>query len=432
MSESTPELKTLEKIKPPMYIECGTLAYQSKGGNKVSQNETLRCKLVDDKGTWVVRAYVQDPSTGKMKWASKSTKKKVADGKKARREAERMKYDLARQLVEENTPQVLKGTTPFSVYLDTWLDDKDQSVRANTAKSYRDYAKVHITPTLGNTPVKDITWRDLQRFQDSLKRGHTNSTVKKIFIPVRGALDDAVRDGAITSNPASLVKRLPKEEKATKARALTSDEVADVLEAVERAGEPLRAAVTLALVCGLRRSEALGLRWIDIDLQKKTLKVRNTVTQNGDVLLDEEHTKTRGSRRTITLTDDMVSYLKTLRAKQLADGLTLDKVVAWPDGHTVRPDGISRMFNTMIKNSGIDKVRFHDLRHTAATMLANAGAAPKDLQAFLGHDDIEMTLGVYVHTDENAAANIAAMMGSVIEKALNRSENRSESNVIAM
>lgn len=96
----------------------------------------------------------------------------------------------------------------------------------------------------------------------------------------------------------------------------------------------------------------------------------------------------------MTLVGQTVPYLKQLRAEQMKSGLLTDKVVAWPDGRAMRPDGVTRMFSTLLRNSGIKKARFHDLRHTAATMLANAGVPPKQLQAFLGHDDIEMTLGV--------------------------------------
>lgn len=149
---------------------------------------------------------------------------------------------------------------------------------------------------------------------------------------------------------------------------------------------------------------------MDIDFSKGTMHIQHTVTQNGTVLLDDDHTKTNGSNRVLTLVGQTVPYLKRLRTEQMKSGLLTDKVVAWPDGRAMRPDGVTRMFNTLLRNSGIEKARFHDLRHTAATMLANAGIPPKQLQAFLGHDDIEMTLGVYVHAPDNAAAETSNRM----------------------
>ena len=183
--------------------------------------------------------------------------------------------------------------------------------------------------------------------------------MKKFFIVIRGALDDAVRDDAIQASPEHLVK-WPKAERIQKARALTTDEVSRLLEAAEQAGEPIRAAITLALFYGLRRSEVCGLRWMDVNLSKGTMHIRHTVTQNGTVLLDEDHTKTHGSNRTLALIDQTIPYLKQLRAEQMKRGLPMDKVVAWPDGRLLRPDGITRMFHTLLRNSGIEKARFHD------------------------------------------------------------------------
>lgn len=375
--------------------------------------------LHDEDGTWVVRARVFYPSIGKTKQKSKSTGLKVKD--KTKRKAELMMKTIIEGWQEEadQVPVVEppKEIPLFSEYVNGWLNNKDVSVRANTAKSYQDYARVHILPALGSYPVTDITWRVLQEFCDRMLADHSKKSVKKYFIVIRGALDDAVRDETIQSNPESLVK-WPKAKPEQKARALSGEEVVRLLEAAEQAGEPIRAAVTLALFYGLRRSEACGLRWTDIDFSKNTMHIQHTVTQNGTVLLDDDHTKTHGSNRTLALIDQTIPYLKQLRAEQVKSGHPVDKVVAWPDGRVMRPDGITRMFSTLLKRSGIEKARYHDLRHTAATTLAEAGVPPKQLQAFLGHDDIEMTLGVYVHASENAAAETSDKMGEAMGKIL--------------
>ena len=383
-----------------------------------SQKE-IKGSLHDEDGTWIVRARVFYPLIGKTKQKSKSTGLKVKD--KTKRKAElMMKTIIEGWQAEANQVPVTeppKEIPLFSEYVNGWLNNKDVLVRANTAKSYQDYARVHILPALGNYPVTDITWRVLQEFCDRMLVDHSKKSVKKYFIVIRGALDDAVRDGAIQVNPESLVK-WPKAKPEQKARALSREEVARLLDAAEQAGEPIRAAITLALFYGLRRSEACGLRWTDIDFSKNTMHIQHTVTQNGIVLLDDDHTKTHGSNRTLALIDQTIPYLKQLRAEQVKSGHPVDKVVAWPDGRVMRPDGITRMFSTLLKHSGIDKARYHDLRHTAATTLAEAGVPPKQLQAFLGHDDIEMTLGVYVHASENAAAETSDKMGEAMSKIL--------------
>lgn len=326
--------------------------------------KTVKGSLHDEDGTWVVRARVFDPVSRKIRNRSKSTGLKVKD--KTKRRAEQAMREIVavweQEANQEPPKEPPKRNILFAEYINGWLSSKDLSVRANSAKSYRDYATVHILPALGDYPVGDISWRVLQEFCDRMLTNHAKSTVKKFFIVIRGALDDAVRDDAIQASPEYLVK-WPKAEKVQTARALTTDEVSHLLEAAEQAGEPIRAAITLALFYGLRRAEVCGLRWMDIDFSKGMMHIQHTVTQNGTVLLDDDHTKTNGSNRVLTLVGQTIPYLKQLRAGQMKSGLLTDKVVAWSDGRAMRPDGVTRMFHTLLKNSGIEKARFHDLRH---------------------------------------------------------------------
>lgn len=374
----------------------------------MASRATIQGSLQNEKGIWVVRARVYDLVDEQTHNRSKSTGLRVKDNTKRAAEA-KMREIVAEWEAEANeTPCRMPRSgfqsehVLFEDYVEAWLANRELSVRPNSAKSYRDYANTHIIPELGGYHVEQITWRVLQKFCDSKLKDHSKSSVKKYFIVIRGAMDDAVRDGVIPSNPERLV-RWPKGSPSKKARALSFDEVAKLMTAVEDAGEPIRAAVVLALFYGLRRSEACGLRWTDIDFANGTMHIQHTLVQNGSVVLDDDHTKTAESDRTLVLIEDTVPYLKQLRGQQRRAGLVMDKVVVWPDGRPVRPDGITRMFHTVLRRSGIENARFHDLRHTAASMLANAGVPPKQLQAFLGHSDIEMTLGVYVHTPDDAA-----------------------------
>lgn len=227
-------------------------------------------------------------------------------------------------------------------------------------------------------------------------------------------MDDAVRDGAIQANPALLVK-LPRAERTDVSAALTREEANQFMIAAEEAGEPLCTAIMLGLCYGLRRSEVCGLRWIDINFKAGTMHIQHTVTQNGTVLLDEDHTKTQKSNRVLSLIPSTIPYLKQLRTNQIKSGLVLDKVVAWPDGRVLRPDGITRIFSTFIRNKGLRKIRFHDLRHTAATLLADAALPPKKLQSFLGHDDVAMSLKIYTHVVDRAAEEVSPKMSEIIE-----------------
>lgn len=391
------------------------LACQSKEVMENMASHTVRGTLHNEHGTWIVRARVFDPCTGEIRQRSKSTGLKVKDKTKRKAEqAMREIVELWEQEANRDPAEKQRKEVPlFSEYIKGWLSNKDLAVRPNTAKTYWGYAKTPILPALGNYPVNAVTWRVLQDFCDRMLADHAKSSVKKYFIVIRGALDDAVRDEAIPANPEHLVK-WPKAERTQTGRALTDEQASKLLEAAEQAGEPIRAAITLALYYGLRRSEVCGLRWIDIDFGEGIMHIRHTVTQNGSLILDDDHTKTKGSNRVITLIGDTIPYLKKLRSEQLKQGLLVDKVVAWPDGRPVRPDGIKSMYRTLLKKAGIEKARFHDLRHTAATMLSRAGVPPKQLQAFLGHSDIEMTLGVYVHATDIDTAETSKKMGEII------------------
>jgi len=190
-------------------------------------------------------------------------------------------------------------------------------------------------------------------------------------------------------------------------------EVNLLLNKAKEAGEPIRAAITLAVSYGMRRSEVLGLRWKDIDFERETLTVCNTVVQNGELRIEEERTKTAKSHRSIGLLPMTIPYLKELREKQAAAKLKTDKVVAWMDGQEVRPDFIYRKTRQLMKKCGLPVIRFHDLRHTAASLLA-PHVTPKQLQEFLGHEDISTTLGIYAHVLDDQKRETTAAMNNVL------------------
>lgn len=378
----------------------------------MASKNTVSGTLVDDKGTWTVRGRVTNPITGKVRNKSKSTGYKVKDNTK--RKAAQAMAEILAQWEKEANETLPDHDLTLRYYVEAWLRDKETTTRPNTVKSYRDYANLHILPALGNVSVRDITWRTLQRLYEGLLKTHKVVTVRKYDIVVSGALEDAVRDDVIPVNPAALVK-WPKRTQ-PEARPFDPREAGQILAMAENAPEPMHSAIILGLCYGLRRSEVCGLRWLDIDFEQGTMHIRHTVTQNGKVLLDDDHTKTQKSNRTLALIPDTVSYFKQLRARHVQYGLPLDKVVAWPDGHNFRPDGITRMFKTLLKNNGLDPaIRFHDLRHMAASVLASSGeATPKQIQEFMGHDDISITYGVYVQSAKDSGKKTSAAMSKAL------------------
>lgn len=228
------------------------------------------------------------------------------------------------------------------------------------------------------------------------------NTLRKHHVVISGTLLDAVRDGIITTNFADYVE-FPRREK-YEGKAYTPEQVAALLEAVEQEGEPIRAGVTLAVCYGLRRSELLGLRWEDINFEAKTLSGKNTVTKYWGLVVEAEQTKTKKSRRTIDLIESTIPYLSRLKQTQERDGLALDKVCVWPDGRPVRPDYITVRTSRIMEKYGLEHIRVHDLRHTAATLLASQ-ATLKQVQEFLGHEDIATTGNIICPPDGQGQEN---------------------------
>ena len=382
----------------------------------MASHKKISASLQNDKGTWTVRARVYDPYTGKSRTRTKSTGLKVKDNTK--RKATALMKKIVEQWETEAEERERAGSPTFSVYVQKFLDRKKAlRKKGNTLKSYKDYIDVHIDPVLGSIPIREMTLQDIEGFYAEYLKTHSVNSARKVNVVVSGAFREAIRDGAVQVNLADKDHlEFPKAEKYNGGTAYTEKEVAQLLAAAKEAGEPIRAAITLGVCYGLRRSEVLGLRWQDVDFENGTLTVANTVVSNGDVWIEAEDTKTAKSHRTIDLFPNTVPYLKELKKKQDDAGLVLDKVCVWPNGERVRPDYVTHKTKQLMENNGLRVIRFHDLRHTAASLLAPT-VSPQQLQKFLGHGDISTTYGTYAHLMDRERKETSKAMNRILEKA---------------
>lgn len=142
--------------------------------------------------------------------------------------------------------------------------------------------------------------------------------------------------------------------------------------------------------------------------------------------IEAERTKTDRSRRAIDLIDSTVPYLANLKETHQKNGLTLDKVCTWPDGRAVRPDYITSKTRRVMKAYGLERIRVHDLRHTAASLLATQ-ATPKQIQDFLGHEDISTTMNIYTHLQDEDRKATSGIMDRILKNSVFCSEKCSES-----
>lgn len=236
----------------------------------------------------------------------------------------------------------------------------------------------------------------------------TANTVIHRHANIRKSLQYAVKIGLINYNPADRVER-PRKQKYV-ASFYNEQELETLFAAVK--GKPIELAVILGAFYGLRRSEAVGLRWDAIDYERKTLTIKHTVTQvNVDgkqTIVDKERTKTKSSYRTLPLVAPFEKLLHELKAEQEEHRRVcgnayctefLDYIYVNEIGERIKPNFITQNFPLVLEKAGLRRIRYHDLRHSCASLLYANGVSLKDIQEWLGHSDISTTSNIYTHLD---------------------------------
>jgi len=329
------------------------------------------------------------------------------DGRRVRRNVTgRTRREVELKIAELLSGQALgKRVAPADLtlerYLREWLDEVvAQRVRPTSLRAYRSQAERFLIPDLGKKRLEALTARDLRVYIDKLRaRGVGLRTIGYVHATLCAALEDAVRDELLDRNVAKLVRvpRPPKEEP----RPLSVEEVRTLLR--ESRGHRMFAMILVIALLGLRRSEVLGLRWGDVDLDHATLEVRRGLQRiNGSLVTTE--TKTARSRRTIPLPAVIVSALRSRQEAQEKERAELH--AAWPEsdyvfttplGTPVDPRNCSRMVKQACRKAGVRDVRLHDFRHGALSVLLGLGVPPRTAMEIAGHSSIDMTMNVYGH-----------------------------------
>ena len=312
------------------------------------------------------------------------------------------------------------GSLTVEEYLNRWLTDSLRgTVRASTCERHEINVRVHVNPVLGRVRLKYLTPAHVRMLhREKLDAELAPATVRKIHSTLHKALSQAVSDGLVPRNAADVraPRPAPKEM-----RPLTEAEARLFLEIAKAAGDRFEALYVLALTTGLRRGELLGLRWDDADLERGTLRVgRSLVREGGRHTVGE--TKTRRGRRQVNLTPRTVSALKVHRKRQLEEGMTLGEIYedrglifSSSVGTPVNPENlVNRSFKPLLKKAGLPEIRFHNLRHTCATLLLGRGVHPKLVQELLGHATIAMTLDTYSHYLPSMGDQAAGAMGDAL------------------
>jgi integrase len=293
-------------------------------------------------------------------------------------------------------------------YLGRWLRDSARgTVRESTFERYGHAVDLHIGPALGRLKLKALTPAHVRGFyRDRLDSGLSPATVHKLHVVLHKALDQAVADGLIPRNATDAVKvpRVDREE----INPLTADEAGRLIEAAN--GDRLEALYVLAIHTGLRQGELLALKWEDVDIGEGVpggaLRVRRTLSRRKGTYTFAEP-KTKKSRRVVRLTSQATSALRGHLARQIAEMEALGSlykpgglVFAGETGGTINPSNLrNRSFARVLERARLAGrgVRFHDLRHTCATLLLSKNVNPKVVSEMLGHASIAITLDTYSH-----------------------------------
>lgn len=349
----------------------------------------------------------RDPITGKRKQKSQS-------GFKTKKEAQASCAALITEI--EGDGYTHSDNIALSKLLEDWLElYAKNKVRETTYKRYKMRIDSRILPYFKTVRIKDLTPRIIQQYIDWLKDEGIGANYTQNLVQIlKSALDKGVEWGQLKRNPVHFVE-VPKVHGST-IKTWDIDEVKNFVQYAKMGNIFYYMTLLTIIHTGMRKGEALALRWKDIDFTEKKISVVRTMVQlEGEYTFNEP--KTASSKRQISFDDVLLSELKryrTLRNEwKLALGLDTELVFCHEDGRPLNPRQLGVFFANTIKKAGLPKIKVHDLRHTHATILLKLGVNPKVVSERLGHSTIRTTLDIYSHVTPDMQENTAIKFGKV-------------------
>ena len=309
-------------------------------------------------------------------------------------------------------------------FMRDWLHMMATQIRHNTLDSYWHMFRRHIEPFFGprHVTVQSAALSDFQDFVDTkYQEGYSPTSIVKFCSIVHKCLRYAVTRGLIDHNPSDYVM-LPKKVKYI-SRTFDQKQLNQFLR--EAKSSPAEPAFVLAALYGLRRSEAAGLRWQAIDFNANSIVINHTAISSNGKVTYSDRVKTDSSYRTLPLMNGMRDYLLRLRQRQQemqlrygSDYYQSDYVCRRDNGKPLRPDYISQEFAKLCRNTGLPHIRFHDLRHSAATLLLSEGFSLKQIQEWLGHANITTTANTYAHVTYSDKIQMASHLDQLFDMSI--------------
>ena len=309
-------------------------------------------------------------------------------------------------------------------WMDEWFENYAKvKVRPSSHQTYRGYIDNHIKPNIGKLPLEKLTSLELQKLYKKLltkgrvdrieskhqAKGLSAKTVRNIHQILASAMKLAREQKLIASDPTEGCA-LPKLEH-REMKTLPVEQLASFLREARESG--VFELYYVELATGLRRGELLGLKWEDLDLEHGELRVKRQISRiNGEVV--EAPLKTKNAYRTLPLSEDTIQLLKEQKKKVGQSPWVFPS----PTGGPISPDSVGTMLHRVLKRAGLSRIRFHDLRHTFATLALQNGVDVKTVSGMLGHYSAGFTLDTYAHVTTSAQKEAARAMGKVLARAV--------------
>jgi len=350
--------------------------------------------------------------------------------------------DVQAQLLKARSDQsrglpVATERQTVAQFLEGWLEHTLKTrARPRSVESFTAIVNRHIIPVLGKIRLDKLTPQQVQALLETKrqpykvknkagkvieKHGLSPQSIAGIRTVLRSALGQALKWGMVPRNVATLIDppRIPRPQ----IHFLDTDGARKLLQAAS--GKRFEAIIVIALTLGLRRGEILGLRWSDVDFEQRSLRINQALQRVGGKLQVTE-VKTERSRRGVVMPESVIRALKTRRARQAQERLLAglewqngELVFTNPNGRPLEPITLHREYKQMLKAVGLPtEVRFHDLRHTAASLLLAQGVHLRVIMELLGHSSISLTANTYAHVMPAAMRDVADRMESILSPSL--------------
>ena len=395
--------------------------------------------LQQKNGYYYAVLYIKVDGKRKCKWIPTKLPVNGTSNRKAQKAFDEIRIEYEReqeerQRKEAELAELTKYThpdalLPFTDYIEKWLNSARPSLATTTYQSYSNMIKARILPyfkPLG-LQLQEVTPQHIEDFyQTILDDNCTTNTVIHYHSILRKAMQVAVKKDILLKNPVDKVQR-PKKN-VYHGNFYTEEEMLTLFDAVS--GDPLELCVKITAYYGLRRSEVLGLRWDAIDLERKTISIKHKVIEaevDGKFRpVGEDVLKTKSSFRTLPLIPAVEKLLLEEKEKQEMFRRLfkksycrdyLDYICVDQTGNLLRPNYVTEHFAWLVQKYDLKKIRFHDLRHTCASLLLSNGISMKQIQIWLGHSTFATTADIYAHLDFTAQEESANAMSGMFIRA---------------